>query len=47
MTTERVVKVGADFATYAQSEDRYQNLLQVLQVMEDDRRHFQNIRESV
>ena len=35
---EREVKLGADFAPYARSEDHYQNLLQVV---EDDRRDLQ------
>ena len=41
---ERGVKLGADFAPYARSENHYQNLLQVV---EDDRGHLQNIRERV
>ena len=41
---ERGVKLGADFAPYARSEDHYQNLLQVV---EDDCRHLQNIRERI
>ena len=41
---ERGVKLSTDFVQYARSEDHYQNLLQVV---EDDPRHLQNIRESV
>ena len=41
---ERAVKLGADFAPYARSENHYHNFLQVVV---DDRGHLQTIRKSV